>query len=309
MSRSVSVVGFPGGGTWPVWAGLQQGCFAAHGLQVDLEFTTNSVELFKNVMAGRYHVALTAFDNIVAYQEGQGEVQLPGTPDFFAFMGCDHGFLSLMAVPGIQDIASLRGRTVSVDAMTTGFAFVLREILARNDIGDGDVTYAAVGGGAMRLKALLEGRQEATLLNTPLDLIAEAAGAVRLGRADSVIGPYQGGVGMARRGWARDNPAVLRAFLRGYRDAVRWLYERDNRTTAESLLVAKAPGMTPALAARAYDVMLADTGGMSRDLGISPEGIDTVLALRSRYGQPGKVLTMRDCYLDMSYRTQALLSG
>ena len=36
--------------------------------------------------------------------------------------------------------------------------------------------------------------------------------------------------------------------------------------------------MTPALAKRSYDLLLADKGGIARDLAPDPEGIRTVLA-------------------------------
>ena len=302
---SASVVAFSGGSNWPIWVGQQQGFFAAHRLQVNLEFTPNSVEMVKNMMAGRYQLAMTAIDNLVAYQEGQGEIALAQNPDFFAFMGCDSGFLSVMADPDVSDIGCLRDKEVSVDAMTTGFAFVLREILARNGIGENELTFIPVGGGAQRLKALQERRQAATLLNTPLDLIAEDSGARRLLWAEAVIGPYQGVAGIARESWAATNGEVIIAYLRGYRDSVAWLYDRDNHAAALDLLVAKVHGMNPALAAKTYDVLLADTGGLSRDLSVDPEGMRTVLNLRSKFGLPKKALTDWNRYLDLRYHAQA----
>ena len=297
---SVSVVAFAGGSNWPIWVAAEKGFFAAHGLQVTLEFTPNSVEMVKNVMADRYQIAMTAFDNIVAYQEGQGEVALPQAPDFFAFMGGDPGFLNVMAVPGIESLADLAGKEASVDAMTTGFAFVLREIL-----GDTAVTYRAVGGGAQRMKALLAKEQSVTLLNSPLDLVAEAGGCRRLARAEPVIGPYLGVTGMARRSWAASNGAAIIAFLRGYGDAIAWLYDRANREAAEALLVAKAPGMTAPIATRSYDVLLADNGGLFREFHIDKDRAATVLRLRSKYGRPQKTLQDADRYIDMSFVERA----
>jgi hypothetical protein len=132
----------------------------------------------------------------------------------------------------VHGFTDLRGKEVSVDAMTTGFAFVLREILAQNGISDDQVTFLSVGGGAQRLKALQEHKQTATLLNTPLDLIAETGGARRLAKAEDVIGAYQGAVGMTRRSWAAGHGDLLVAYLRGYHDSIAWLYDRDNRALA-----------------------------------------------------------------------------
>ena len=79
---------------------------------------------------------MTAFDNVVAYQEGQGEAKIPANPDMFAFMGGDNGFLSLVGGRAHQALADLKGKKLSVDALTTGYAFVLREMLARSDIAE-----------------------------------------------------------------------------------------------------------------------------------------------------------------------------
>ena len=304
--KTLAVVAFAGGSNWPIWVGQQLGFFVRRGLVVDLEFTRNSVEMVRNMITGRYQLAMTAIDNVVAYQEGQGETALDQEPDFFAFMGGDTGFLNVMAQGEVHGFTDLRGKEVSVDAMTTGFAFVLREILAQNGISDDQVTFVSVGGGAQRLKALQEHKQTATLLNTPLDLIAETGGARRLAKAEDVIGAYQGAVGITRRSWASGHGELLVAYLRGYRNSIAWLYDRDNRALAVALLVDKMQDMTPELAARTYDILLAEQGGLIRDLDIDMDGVRTVLALRSKYARPRKMLTDPGRYVDLSYRARAL---
>src|SRR5207245_3188371 len=88
----------------------------------------------------KFDSALATIDNLIAYQEGQGEAKIADNPDLFAFMGGDSGFLSIVARPGIKAIASLRGATLSFDAMTTGLALVLREFFVRGGLAAPDVT-------------------------------------------------------------------------------------------------------------------------------------------------------------------------
>src|SRR5882757_4794242 len=162
--QPLKIVAFAGASNLPFWVGQERGLFQREGVEPALEITPNSVEMAKALHEGRYDLALTSVDNIVAYDEGQGEAALAGPADFVALFGVDNGMLSVMAAPDIGSVAALKGRTVSVDAMTTGFAFVLREMLARNGLAEGDVTFMRVGGGAQRLAALLQGDQAATLL-------------------------------------------------------------------------------------------------------------------------------------------------
>jgi ABC-type nitrate/sulfonate/bicarbonate transport system substrate-binding protein len=300
----IRLVAFAGASNLPVWVGQSQGIFARHGVEATLDITPNSRAMANDLFAGRYDVALTSVDNIVAYTEGQGEAQLPGQADFVALFGVDDGMLSVMAAPEVPDLAGLRGRDVSVDAMTTGFAFVLREILSRQGLADA-VNWVAVGGGAQRLTALREGRQAATLLNTPLDLIAEAAGFRRLVRAQDVIGPYQGIVGAARRGVVAERRDALVRFTRGFREAVAWTADPAHAEAARVLLQARA-GMAPPVADRALAALTDPDRGIRRDLSISQPGMATVLRLRSAYATPPRALQDPMRYQDPSIRQAAL---
>jgi ABC-type nitrate/sulfonate/bicarbonate transport system substrate-binding protein len=298
------VISFDGGWNLPIWAAQRQGFFETNGVSVQLTYTPNSVFLVTSLLDGKFDIALATIDNLIAYQEGQGEAKIADNPDLFAFMGSDSGFLSIVARPGIKDVAGLKGGTLSVDAMTTGFAFVLRELLVRGGLAETDVTFVRAGGTANRYRDLIAGKHDATLLRTPFELLARDRGFVVLASAES-LGAYQGTAGFARRSWARDHEAALVGFLRAYKAATDWLYDRKNRDVAEALLIANIRDMTPALARQSYDLLLADRGGLARDLAPDAAGIQTVLGLRSKYGAPQKSLTDPMKYVDLTYYEKA----
>ena len=161
---AIQVISFGGGFNLPLWAAKEQGFFKRHGVEVQHTITADSKQVFSGLMAGQYHVAITALDNILAYQEGQGEVKFDPPSDFFGFMGSDDGFLSLVAAPEVKSFADLKGKTISVDAMSNGFSFALRDMLARNGIKESDVQWARAGGTDRRFAALMEGQHAATML-------------------------------------------------------------------------------------------------------------------------------------------------
>ena len=134
MSRALNVIVFPGGFNLPIWAGVHSGAFARHDVEIRLHFTTNSMQQLAGLVRGEWEIGLTGFDNVIAYQEGQGEAEIDRAPDLFVFMGGDNAFLRLAVQPDIGSYADLRGKVLSVDALTTGFAFVLRKMLASNGI-------------------------------------------------------------------------------------------------------------------------------------------------------------------------------
>ncbi len=305
-AEALKVAAFAGASNWPFWACQQEGFFAKESIDVSLEFTPSSVELARNMMAGKYDLALAAVDNVVAYDEGQGEVDLGAPADFVALFGIDNGMLSVMASSDIADIKALKGQSVSVDAMTTGFAFVLREVLARNGMNENDVTWAKAGGGAQRLEALLKNEQKATLLNTPLDLVAEARGYKRLLRVREMLGAYQGIAAWGRRGTVKEKNAALHGFTRAFHAGVQWIADPPNKEKAIKLLMAKMNGMPRPAAEKAYERLLDPADGIYRDLRIDRAGLKTVLDLRTKYAQPRKELMDIERYIDADFLDAAL---
>lgn len=304
--RALNVIVFPGGFNLPLWAGLKQGFYARRGLSLTLHFTASSMDQLAGLVRGDWDLALTGFDNVVAYQEGQGEAKIDREPDLFAFMGGDDAFLRLVVQKDIAAYADLKGKTLSVDALTTGFAFVLRKMLALNGIAESDVRFERAGGVMQRWEALKSGAHAGTLLITPFELIAQKLGLRLLQSARDVFPRYQGLVGATRRSWAAANGDALTAFIRAHLESLAWLHDRANRPAAAAILVEKVPNMGPELAAAVCDELLRLPGGFDPRARIDVEGMKAVLALRSEYGRPQKALTDPMKYVDLSYYERAL---
>src|SRR3989475_2844607 len=86
--KPVEVIVFPGGFNWPIWVAQEKGLFAKDGVEVRLTPTVNSVFQLTHLIAGKFDLAMTAIDNLVAYREGQGEEPVLGS-DLRAVMGGD----------------------------------------------------------------------------------------------------------------------------------------------------------------------------------------------------------------------------
>ena len=217
-------------------------------------------------------------------------------------LASDDGFLSISAQKDITSVEALKGRTVTVDAMTTGFAFVLREVLAKKGVAESEVKFERAGGVANRFRMMLENPgHAATTQMTPFDLLGEARGFNTIARARDVLGPYLGLVACVKRSWAEANRDLVVRFIRAYAKGVEAMYDPKNRPIVEAILVANAAGMTPQLAAKAYDIYVNDKTGFFRRPVFDAEGAKTVLALRSKYGVPQKTLTDAARYYDTSY--------
>ena len=304
--KTINLIVFPGGFNWPIWVAQEKGFFAKNGVQVNVTPTPSSVFQLTNLIGGKFDIAMTAIDNLVAYREGQGEEPVLG-PDLIAFMGGDNGFLRLVAVPEVSKYADLRGKTVSVDARTTGYAFVLFEMLERGGLAlDKDYKVERAGGVLQRFQALMEKKHDATLLLSPFELQAEAKGFKRLGNAIDVLGHYQGLVGGARKSWADANRDAVVGYIRAFAEGVDWLYDPRNKEEAIAIFRKNLPNVPEQGAQAAYGVLLAPNGGFQKKAQIDMEGVRTVLRLRSKYAEPKKTLTDPVKYYDDSFYRAAM---
>lgn len=305
QATPVSVIVFPGGFNWPIWVAQEKGYFARNGVAVTLTPTPNSAFQLTGLIDGKFDIAMTAIDNVIAYMEGQGAAPTAQTPDLIAFMGADNGFLRLIIVPEVRTYADLKGKQVSVDAMTTGYAFVLRKLLEKGGLKSSDIEFVSAGGVMQRFQALMEKKHAGTLLISPFEVNAQAKGFNLLANADEALGRYQGLVGAARRSWAKENEAAVIGYIRAYVAALDWLYDPANKAEAIALLRKNLPNMSEELAAKSYDILLDPKTGFTRRAELDVDGVKTVLGLRSEYGEPRKQLTDAAKYYDLQYYKKA----
>jgi ABC-type nitrate/sulfonate/bicarbonate transport system substrate-binding protein len=263
----VTVNVFPGGFNWPIYVGQDKGFFVRHGIDVRIQDTPNSIAQMTDFADGKFDIAMTAVDNIVAYVEGQGQAPIGPQPEFFAFMGVDSGFLSLVASPD------------------NGL-----------DKDKGDYEVVSAGGMVQRWNGLREGRQTATLLSAPYNIIATQSGFSELAKATDVIGPYQGNVAAARRRWAADNADKIVGYMRAYREAVAWLYNADHRGEAINILRRHLLQMPQHIAEASYSELMHPARGFFPNCMFDDRGFDCVLALRGRYARPAIQLGTKDRY-------------
>jgi ABC-type nitrate/sulfonate/bicarbonate transport system substrate-binding protein len=299
----IDMVGFGGASNLPVWVAQERGLFAKEGLEVNLERTPSSLALFKNLMAGKYQIASAAIDNVVAYVEGQAEAQIEGF-DIVSFLGVHSGLVSLFVRPEIKNFRDIAGKPVAVDSPASGYALVLYRILDEKGLMKGrDYTVVAVGGTGERLAAMRKNEAAAALISPPQDIEARRLGFNMMGEATASLGAYQGSVYNLRRAWAKDHEKEILAFVRAVVAAHDSIFTDEPGTIA--VLRKRIKGLEAADAGMIY-ARLTGPGGFNRKAQINLEGVKTVLAVRSAYGEPKKTLGDPYKYVDLGYYEKAI---
>lgn len=304
-AAEIRVIAFPGAPNLPVFAALERGYFTDEGIAVSLMTTPSSVFQIEKFHAGEFDLAFTAFDNVVAYTEGMGAIPLSNAADFRVIMGATQVELSAVVSPDIRSAEDLCGKSLALDAVGTGFAFVLYAMLEELGLPQQDYERVPVGATPERWKSVKEGFHAGTISIEPFTSLAIAAGFHVLRRSTESFPAYQGGIVAARQSWASKNAAPVKAFIRAYLKGLAWTLEPGNRAEAATLLQAKMPEIKPGVVEAVLNSLLSPRSGLTPDAAILRDGMQTVLDLRSRYGSGGKSLRDIEKYLDLSFFQEA----
>ena len=277
--------------SWPLYVAQARQLFAREGVNVEVTVTGSSKDQLERLTRGDYDIGLQQSDHIVRGVERGA--------DLFIFMAQALApELTLIAAPGITAFADLKGRDIAVDGARTGYALLLRKLLADKGLRDGDYTFREIGGSQERFDALESGAAVASLLNPPFDRNLLTAGFGSLGTTGEYFPTYPGSIAAARRSWARQNGKSLLAYIRAFHAAYAWLQDTRNKDEAIGLLPARL-NIDRATAGESYDQIARQPLPA-----ITPEGVRQVIdmvwgaeGLQGGKGDPGK-------YMDLSYVNQ-----
>jgi ABC-type nitrate/sulfonate/bicarbonate transport system substrate-binding protein len=277
---------------WPLYAAQGRKLFAAEGVAVEVTLTGSSTHQLEQMRGGGYDIGFQQSDHVVrAVETGS---------DLCIVMAQGHApELSLVVAPQIKTLKDLRGRDIAVDGANTGYALLLRKLLAENGMGKNDYNFLEIGGSQERFDALKTGKAVASWLNPPFDRNLFAAGFTSLGATTEFFPSYPGSIAAVRRSWAAKNSHRLVAFIRAFRGACHWLRDPAHKAEAISLLPQHL-NISADLASRAFDAFvkkplpLIDAVGLQQVIDVYWQAE----ALPLPKGAPQK-------YMDLSYQQRA----
>lgn len=296
---SVNVCTFSGIGSLPVFAADRLRFFPAFGIEVNVEVTKNSRSLMNGLLGGTYDVVHAAPDNMIAWSDRTGE-------DLRAWIGGSAGPLALAARLGLSNVPDLRGQIIAVDAVTSGFVGVLREIMRWHGIGDDEYELREIGATPLRFEAVVAGDADATLLSIPLSLRAEARGLTIVATHETVLTRYQSFAGFSRGDWLDAEPDTADAYLRALVATLTWLYDPTNHD-AVMALAEECFDLSSEEAVRATSIILDPATGWPPSGLIDVEAVATVCRLRAETSGPP--LYDAPHYVDLRPYTRVVGSG
>ena len=298
-SDAVKVIVFPGAQNLSMWVALEKGFFQAKGLDVQLTYTMNSIELRDGLSEGKYEIAHSAVDNSVAivdYKEQESVI----------LMGGDSSLNELFVQPELNSLQDIRGKILVVDAPNTAYALQVKKALALAGVSDTEYKLNPVGRTALRLEAMKQNKDNAAApLNPPFSIQAKQAGLKSLGKLVDFVGPYQGQGMFAMRPWIAKNQFLIERYIAAWILAVRWSLDPKNKEEAISILT-KNMKLDPVIIEQSYQALVTPGFGLDKDAQFSQKGFDNLLSIRTQFGK-GRPLDEKKL-VDLSYYERALKS-
>jgi len=261
----------------PLVTAVEEGFFADEGIDVSYAHTTSSGEQLGHLLNGEIDVAQTAADNIIGlWARRAGEAHIFHVAD----LGLDQFVVSSTGVDAWEDV---RGGCVAVDAVDSGYAYVLYSLLSRNGVQRDEYETVAVGGPVSRLEQLCSGHCSVGLLNPHLTTLARGRGLRVLARAADHFSDYPNLVfAVAARSASALRPHLL-AYSRAVDRAVHWAHDPANAGRATELLMrARSCSERDAAESYQFERSLRSVPCPTRDQVV--RSLEGVAALRERMG-------------------------
>lgn len=276
----------------PLEIAVRHGFFEEAGLIVDIESTTSSIKQMTGVIDGQFHIAATAIDNVIAYNCGQGAATTKSVSQLKVFLGSASYRLPFVVAPHIKTFADLKGCTIAVDALHTGFAYLLREILEINGLTVDHYEFKSFGAPQERWQAIRNGDAMGALLNAHFETIAHRTHCSTLVSNPDPWDNYEGNTFCAGPAFLKDGPvaAFSKAVLRG----VAFTKDPANIQEVAAALCQHLGNMELPIASKVALSLQGPESILIDGLPVSHGGIRKVLQLREKYTGMSLNLTPED---------------
>jgi len=213
-------------------------------------------------------------------------------PDLKVFMGSASYRLPFVVAPSITTFDDLRGCIIAVDALSTGFAFLLREMLEINGLASDSYEFKSFGAPKERWHAVRTGAAAGALLNAHFEAIAHQVNCKTLHSNPDPWDNYAGNTFCAGPQFLNDGPVddFITALLR----AVAFTKDPENTDTVAAAL-GEHIGNLDSAAQIEIARSLQGAGSILLDkLPVSHHGVAEVLRLREKYTDTRLGLTPED---------------
>jgi NitT/TauT family transport system substrate-binding protein len=231
----------------PVYLAVDQGLFKKEGLDVELLVFSGGSELIKGTVSGSIDIGYSGLSSLSLGIDAGQKMKV-----FYA--GNNLSGFSLYSVPKIKSMADVKGARIGITRYGSTTDFITRYALKSKGLDPAkDVQIVQGGATAARMAAMDKGQLDICILASPDDFIAEEKGFNLILRQRDFMKEFPLQDFYAMEKFIKENPNTIKAFLRGYVQAVR-LAKKDRELSVKA--IAEHVGLEKKYANRSYDEII-----------------------------------------------------
>ncbi|MGI5460950.1 ABC transporter substrate-binding protein [Streptomyces sp. CA-249302] len=256
----VRLAGGAQGFNWlPVFVAEERGLFGRYGLNVEYLRLGSVDKVTSAVRDGTAELAITPPEGAVTDYAAGGSLRIVAANSLRLPM-------SLVARPGIEDVAGLRGKRIGTSSLTEGTALYTQIMLGEQGLAyPGDYDFALAGVHTSRWEALRKGDIDCAPQPAPWNFLAEREGYRLIGEVNDAIPEIVFAGVIGRDDWTATNRDTVERLLAALAEA----HDLVNDPTEDALTLPIYRRITtpdaPDLAARGL--------AYTRDMGMWPKGL------------------------------------
>lgn len=204
----------PSGAQIPIWVIAEAKIDQRYGLNLQVIYISGGARLTQTVVSGDIHMAMTGGAVVNGILSGAELVYIAiGVPTY--------GF-SVYVRPEIKELSDLKGKVLGVMTKGASSDHAATALLGQSGLKPGqDVKFLYLGGVREVLAALDKGIIPAGVISSPTTLVARRMGYRELVNIGSLQLPYIHNGIVTRRSLTRQNPELVKSFLKAYVEALK----------------------------------------------------------------------------------------
>lgn len=221
--------------TWYWWATIarDEGLMEPYGVELDVVDLGGGDLIVGAVLSGDAQFGMVTPEGLAPAQDQEPTLKMIGSA-----IGVNP--YTFVVAPEIDDFEDLRGQTIGVLSVGNSADYFTGKLMMReHGLEEGtDYTFINSGSPAERLAAMQSGQVQAVLNFEPAAYLLLEEGMVALDASANYpsLAAVETAIVFGDEDWYAENTELAESFVRGFLDAIDWLYDPANRERAVEIL-------------------------------------------------------------------------
>ncbi|MBI4317035.1 MAG: ABC transporter substrate-binding protein [Chloroflexi bacterium] len=282
---------------WPLYVAEKKGFFDEQKITLERTMTETASRAVQALIGGSVDMINSNPDVVVtAVTQGADLTMVAGMQNRTIY--------SFIVPPSINTYADLKGKIMGVSGLKDSSTLLLKRLLAKNGLKEGDYDLVQVGGTNNRYAALKNGSVQGAVLIQPTDFRIIAEGFKLMGLSTEATKEFPWASLVVKASWAKANEDVVVRTVRSVAKATLWMYDPKNKAEAIKIL-ADYTKAEEGPARQTYELYIEKEQALGRNAQINMEGLQNAIKVMIEAGnlQPPEPDAKK--FVDLSYWEKA----